>query len=200
MAGGGAGRGGGVRARVRPRRRGRHVGAADDDAGLAVRREIERWRNHFADLDTQAEALADELRQGAGDLFGAMAERLRVKHQLSIRVLPLEVMPDARVRLDLHARQLQLSETLDPPSRIFALARQLALIEARGEIDALVRGRGFADRAAERLFRRHLASYFAAAVMMPYGALPARVRGDRLRPRTAAAAVRGERASRSRTG
>ena len=27
-----------------------------------VRREIERWRNHFADLDAQAEALADELR------------------------------------------------------------------------------------------------------------------------------------------
>src|SRR5207244_1727346 len=134
----------------------------------------ERWRNHFADLDTQAEALADELRQGAGDLFGAMADRLRVKHQLSLRVLPLEVMPGARVRIDLHARQVQLSETLDPPSRTFALARQLGLIEARGELDALVRGAGFADRTqkdrtGERLFRRHLASYFAAAVMMPYG-------------------------------
>ena len=35
----------------------------------ALRREIERWRNHFADLDAQAEALADELRIGAGDLY-----------------------------------------------------------------------------------------------------------------------------------
>src|SRR3546814_4098006 len=48
-----------------------------------VRREIERWRNHFADLDAAAELLADELRLGAGDLYGAVAERLRVKHQLS---------------------------------------------------------------------------------------------------------------------
>ncbi|MEZ0243972.1 MAG: short-chain fatty acyl-CoA regulator family protein [Sphingomonas sp.] len=140
-------------------------GAADP--GDAVRREIERWRNHFADLDTAAEALADELRM-SGELYGAMAERLRVKHQLSIRVLPIEVLPDMRMRLDLHARQLQLSETLDSASRSFALARQLGLTEARAEIDALVRGAGFEDRVAERLYRRHLAGYFAAAVMMPY--------------------------------
>jgi predicted transcriptional regulator/DNA-binding XRE family transcriptional regulator len=133
-----------------------------------VRREIERWRNHFADLDVAAEALADELRLGAGDLYGAIAERLRVKHQLGIRILPADVMPDLLRRLDLHARQLQLSEMLDPASRTFAVAYQLAQIEARGEIDALARAAQFIDRAAERLYRRHLASYFAAAVMMPY--------------------------------
>ncbi|MFA5962844.1 MAG: short-chain fatty acyl-CoA regulator family protein [Sphingomonas sp.] len=138
------------------------------DPVAAVRREIERWRGHFADLDSAAEALADELRLGAGDLYGAIAERLRVKHSLAIRVLPVDVMPDMLQRLDLHARQLQLSETLDPASRTFAVATQLALIEARGEIEALARGAGFAERAAERLFRRHLASYFAAALMMPY--------------------------------
>ncbi|MGN6375558.1 MAG: helix-turn-helix domain-containing protein [Sphingomonas sp.] len=133
-----------------------------------VRREIERWRNHFADLDAAAEALSDEMSLGAGDLYGAIAERLRVRHQLGIRILPTDVMPELMRRLDLHARQLQLSEMLDAPSRTFAVAYQLALIEARGEIDALARGAGFADRAAERLYRRHLASYFAAAVMMPY--------------------------------
>jgi predicted transcriptional regulator len=84
-------------------------------------------------------------------------------------VLPLDVMPSARVRIDLHARQVQLSETLDPPSRTFALARQLGLIEARGEFDALERGAAFASRVEGRMFRRHLAGYFAAAVMMPYG-------------------------------
>ncbi len=142
--------------------------AEPTDAGTVVRREIERWRNHFADLDTAAEALADELRQGAGDLFGSLADRLRVKHQLSIRILPLEVLTDVRVRIDLHARQIQLSETLDPPSRVFALARHLGQIEARAEIDALVRGAGFVDRTADKLYRRHLTGYYAAAVMMPY--------------------------------
>lgn len=139
-----------------------------DDPVTLVRREIGRWRNHHADLDAAAEGLADELRLGAGDLYGAMAERLRVKHSIAIRILPVDVMPDMLRRLDLHARQLQLSELLDPASRTFAVAFQLALIEARGEIDALVAGAALGNIAADRLFRRHLASYFAAAVMMPY--------------------------------
>lgn len=149
------------------------VGGIADAPGIAdpvndVRRETERWRGYYADLDAQAEALADELRLGSGDLYGAIVERLRVKHQLTIRVLPVDVMPDLLRRLDLHARQLQLSETLDMPARTFAAAMQLAQIEARGEIEALAKGAGLADRAADRLFRRHLSSYFAAAVMMPY--------------------------------
>lgn len=139
---------------------------AGDPAGQ-VRREVERWRNHFADLDVVAEALADALRQAAGDPYGAMAERLRVKHQLSVRILPADVMPGLLKRLDFHARQIQLSELLDGAGRTFALAEQLAA-EARGEIEALVRGAGL-DRAGERLYRRHLVGYFAAALVMPYG-------------------------------
>ena len=134
-----------------------------------VRREIERWRNHFPDLDAQAEALADELRLASGDLYGALAERLRSRHQLSIRILPADVMPDHVRRLDLHARQFQLSEMLDSASRTFQVAYLLGDLEARAEVDALVTGAGFADRTATRLFRRHVASYFAAALMMPYG-------------------------------
>ncbi len=135
---------------------------------IAVRAEIERWRNHFADLDAQAEALADELRLVSGDLYGAVIDRLRIKHQLSIRILPVTVMPDHLRRLDMHARQLQLSELLDPASRTFAAAFQLATLEAKAELGALVKGAGFVDRASARMYLRHLTSYFAAAVMMPY--------------------------------
>lgn len=142
--------------------------AREPDAIVAVRREIERWRNHFPDLDAQAEALADEVRMGTGDVYGGVAERLRITHQLSIRILPIDVMPDHLRRLDLHARQLQLSELLDPASRTFAAAFQLAQLEAKAEIEALVKAAQFGERAAERLYRRHLTSYFAAALMMPY--------------------------------
>ncbi|MBB5684422.1 helix-turn-helix domain-containing protein [Sphingobium boeckii] len=145
------------------------TGPAQADDGISdVRREIARWRNHFPDLDAQAEALADELRLGAADLYGAIAERLRAKHQIAIRILPVDVMPDMLRRLDLHARQLQVSETLDPASRTFAAAFQLAQIEARAEVDALVKGAAFGARVHERLYRRHLLGYFAAALMMPY--------------------------------
>lgn len=142
--------------------------AANDDPVVLVRREIARWRNHFADLDAAAETLADELRLGGIDLYGSIAERLRAKHGITIRVLPADVLPDTLRRLDLHARQLQVNEVLDPASRTFAVALQLGQIEARAEIDALVKAAAFADRSAERLYRRHLSSYFAAALMMPY--------------------------------
>ena len=139
------------------------------DPALLARREIERWRNHFADLDAAAEALADELRLSEGEIGAAMAERLRRRHQLSLRILPGEVMPDHLRRLDLHARQLQLAEMLDPASRTFQIAVQLAQLEQREAVRALVDGANLADRAAQRFFQRHLYAYFAAALIMPYG-------------------------------
>ena len=132
-----------------------------------TRAAIERWKNHFADLDAVAEALADELRLSGDDLYAALAERLRVKHSLHVRIMPVEVMPDLLRRLDTHARQLQLSELLDPASRTFAVAYHLAQIEARDGIEGIVRSAEL-TRPAERMFRRHLLGYFAAAVMMPY--------------------------------
>jgi predicted transcriptional regulator/DNA-binding XRE family transcriptional regulator len=148
---------------------GREAGPAASDPMELARREIERWRNHFADLDAAAEELSDELRLSNAEIGAALAERLRQRHQLSVRILPVEVMPDALRRLDLHARQLQLSELLDQSSRNFHVAVQLALLEQRDAIAALADGAQFPDRAAWRLFRRHLAGYFAAALLMPYG-------------------------------
>ena len=147
---------------------GTSAGLLSDPMDL-TRREIERWRNHFADLDQAAEDLSDELRLSNAEIGAALAERLRQRHQLSVRVLPVEVMPDALRRLDLHARQLQLSELLDQSSRNFQVAVQLAMLEQGEAIANLADGAGFADRAAWRLFRRHLAGYFAAALLMPYG-------------------------------
>ena len=139
------------------------------DALIASRREIERWRNHFADLDEAAEAIADEMRLSRADITSAMTERLREKHQLSLRILPFDVMPGAIRRLDLHARQLQLSEMLDRSSRNFQIALQIAQLEQRDAIDNLVAGAQLPDPSARQLFERHVTGYFAAALLMPYG-------------------------------
>lgn len=133
------------------------------------RREIERWRNHFADLDHAAEELADDLRLSRNDISTALADRLREKHQIAIRILPQDVIPGALRRLDLHARQLQLSEMLDPASRNFHIALQIALIEQREAIANIAAASRFTDEAARSLFERHLGAYFAAALIMPYG-------------------------------
>lgn len=139
-----------------------------DDPLDASRREIERWRNHFADLDHAAEELADEMRLSRGDIGLALTERLRERHQLSVRILPREVLPDSLSRLDLHARQVQLSEMLGPASRNFQLALKIAQLEKQDEIMGVAQGSQFDDEAARALFKRHLDGYFAAALLMPY--------------------------------
>lgn len=140
-----------------------------NDPLSASRSEIEKWRNHFADLDHAAEQTADELRLTRGDTASALTDRLRDRHRLSVRILPREVMPDSLRRLDLHARQIQLSEMLSSASRNFQLALQLAQLEHGEEIDNLANGAALPDSAARNLFKRHLTGYFAAALVMPYG-------------------------------
>jgi predicted transcriptional regulator/transcriptional regulator with XRE-family HTH domain len=133
----------------------------------AVMAMIGQAGNHFAALDSAAEALADSLRLSGGDLNAAVVERLRTRHSIQVRVLPVDVMPTTLRRLDLHARQLQLSESLDAASRGFAGAVQLALIELGGEIAEACAA--IEDPLAKRAATVALGKYAAAAILMPYG-------------------------------
>lgn len=141
---------------------------AAEDAEGAARRAIERWQNHFADLDHAAEDLADELRLSRGEISAALSERLREKHQLSVRVLPAEVMPGQVHRLDLHARQLQLSEMLPGAARRFQIARQVGALEMREAIETLVAGANLASAEARHILREHITDYLAGALLLPY--------------------------------
>jgi predicted transcriptional regulator/DNA-binding XRE family transcriptional regulator len=139
-----------------------------EDAAAVARRAIERWQNHFADLDHAAEDLADELRLSRGEISAALSERLREKHQLSVRILPAEVMPGQVHRLDLHARQLQLSEMLPGAARRFQIARQVGALEMREGIETLVAGANLASPEAREAFREHITDYLAGALLLPY--------------------------------
>ncbi len=140
----------------------------NEDAEAAARSAIERWQNHFADLDHAAEDLADELRLSRGEIAAAFSERLREKHQLSVRILPAEVMPGQVHRLDLHARQLQLSEMLPGAARRFQIARQVGALEMRETIETLVAGANLASPEAREVFREHITDYLAGALLLPY--------------------------------
>ncbi len=148
---------------------GREDSRLDDDPLVQSRVAIERWRNHFPELDERAEALADELRLSRSDLGVALGERLREQHQIAVRVLPQDVLPDSLRRLDLHARQLQLSEMLSPAARNFQVAVQIAELEEQDAIADIASGSHARGGAAHHLFKRHLTAYFAAALLMPYG-------------------------------
>ncbi len=133
-----------------------------------ARQAAERWQNHFADLDQAAEELADQLRLSRGDISAALIERLREKHRLSVRFIPAEVIPGLVQRLDLHSRQLQVSEMLPGAARRFQIARQVGILEQRDAIDTIVAGANLSSAEARGCFREHVTDYVAAALLMPY--------------------------------
>ncbi len=135
-----------------------------------VRDLIEANRNYFPELETAAENLRDEINAPAEGLFAALATRLREKHSVVTRIMPVDVMRETLRRFDRHRRQILLSELVDGPGRSFQLALQLGFTECGGSIDAIVGRAGPLDDTARRLYRITLANYFAAAAMMPYQA------------------------------
>src|SRR2546429_5675473 len=133
-----------------------------------VRDLIEANRNYFPELETAAENLRDELNVPAEQLFAALAARLREKHSIVTRIMPVDVMRETLRRFDRHRRQLLISELVDGPGRAFQLAFQIGLAECGGGFDTIVGRAGPLDDTPRRLYRITLANYFAAAVMMPY--------------------------------
>src|ERR1700712_4887153 len=110
-----------------------------------VRDLIEANRNYFPELETAAENLRDELNVPAEGLFAALTARLREKHSIVTRIMPVDVMRETLRRFDRHRRQLLISELVAGPL----------------------------DDTPRRLYRITLANYFAAAAMMPYQAFHA---------------------------
>jgi XRE family transcriptional regulator, fatty acid utilization regulator len=135
-----------------------------------VRDLIEANRNYFGELEQAAETLRDELDVPAEGLFAALATRLREKHSIQTRIMPVDVMRETLRRFDRHRRQLLISELVDAPGRTFQLAFQIALAECGPQFETIVGRAGALDDAGRRLYRITLANYFAAGVMMPYAA------------------------------
>ena len=121
--------------------------------------------NHFPVLETAAETIATELAAAPHEMNHALAERLRRVHGLSVTVRPLA---GALRQFDPAARALALSETLPRESRGFQMAFQLALLEARGAVETVVRDAAPSSPEAEMLIRIGLLNYTAAALLLPY--------------------------------
>jgi len=143
--------------------------AAPDDPIDRVRALVNQAKNHFPELDEAAERLASDLLLTGHELFFAIAERLRAKHGIRVRVMPIDVMPNTLRRYNHHRRQLLISELVDQSGRTFQAAYQLAFAETADVLDRLSCELEPADGPARRLLRVSLANYFAGALMMPYG-------------------------------
>ena len=145
--------------------------------------------NHIAVLDEAAEALearlggdADSRTQArdARELAARLEAWLLQAHGVTTRPLSesdLRVEGGTLRRFDARTRVLEISDEAEPGQRAFQLATQLAFLEAGDTITALADQGTFSGPEPRSLARIGLGSYFAGAVVLPYGRFLAAAEG-----------------------
>ncbi|MEQ9360767.1 MAG: short-chain fatty acyl-CoA regulator family protein, partial [Rhodospirillales bacterium] len=146
----------------------------------------ERNDNFFDDLDRRAEALRAEIGTETVGLFSRLAAVLHERFGIEVETSAVgdasrggAVVP--AVRLEPGAGgggRMIVRDDLALPSLRFHLARETGRRAAADLIDAWIRDAELSP-ASEDLCRDYLAGYFAAAVLMPYGAFLNRARAYR---------------------
>jgi predicted transcriptional regulator/DNA-binding XRE family transcriptional regulator len=143
-----------------------------------VRHILEKNNNYFAELEEQVLNLRHHIQTPISGIsaksmpqdvdFNALIAYIQTTQNISVRVMPADVMGANLRRYDHHRQDILISEVLRRPQRIFHLLVQYALIEQKQIITPLITD---ADQLTEQtlsLMRITMAGYFAAAVMMPY--------------------------------
>ncbi|GAB2502214.1 acetate metabolism transcriptional regulator RamB [Corynebacterium atrinae] len=126
-------------------------------------------QNYLDALDTSAEAISADLGVERFDIRGtekAIAERLHDKH--GIEITTSGELGGMLHRLNRDTGHLELASRLNTGQRAFRLGMELAYLETSDEIESLVAEERFTSEASTNLARRGVASYVAAAVLLPY--------------------------------
>lgn len=130
---------------------------------------VQRNKNYFPDLEDSAEMLWRIARLDRNELFAGLVAYIDEVHGITVKVLPATRMGNAIRRYDRENHVLYLSEVLAARSRSFQLAHQIGLIDSSEVLNQAARDQSLTSPDAKTLCRVALASYFAGAVMMPYG-------------------------------
>lgn len=125
-------------------------------------------QNYLDALDRKAEALAEQLGIEIFNIRGtsdALATQLS-NHDVSVETGELD---GTLHNFNADQRVITLSPVLDAGQLAFRMATELGFLEAGDTIQELVAEARFSTTEAEQLARKGIASYFAAALIMPYG-------------------------------
>ncbi len=134
----------------------------------AVRDFFHYMDNYIDDLDQAAERLAGRAFDKRGRDPGELVRFLQEKHGVRVRDMQED---DARLRsFDPKSRVLSLSPAIDPTTRAFQLACQIARLEEGARIDARADDAALRTPDARTIAQAALTNYFAAALLMPYAA------------------------------
>lgn len=134
--------------------------------------------NHFPELDEAAERIFEAAQLRPGQVTEGLARRLDRRHGVRI-LLSNESLGQAQRRYDPKERRLHLSALLDPGQRAFQIATQIGYLELEEAIGRLAAEAAAGSSEAHALARIGLASYFAAALLMPYRVFLAAAEAER---------------------
>lgn len=126
-------------------------------------------QNYLDEIDRHAEALAAEMNLGMFNVRAtesAITERLRTRH--NVQVEAGGELGGTLHTFDQDSGVIHLSSRLIAGQRAFRLAAELSYLEALPLLNAAVDQWQFSTTQARNLALRGVASYFAAATMLPY--------------------------------
>ena len=138
-------------------------GEGDLDPVAEARTFLAEHRNCFPALDDSAARLAPRLQDSA-----QMAAHIESEHGLQVKFVPPDAIRGALRFFDFHRRRVNINTWLGEPGRRFQLAVQIAALEQRAAIDAILQQSGIGSESGRLLADQALRSYWAAALVMPY--------------------------------
>lgn len=157
----------------------RNFGAADQSTSGAqtltmpheeVRDFFYARQNYIDSVDTAAEelALTLSLSEEDTDVVAVLERRLRQVHGVAVSLH--SELGDTQHYLDPRTKTLQLARHLSPGQRAFRMATELGFLEQGDTIAAAVDSGHFMSEEARKLAQRGVATYYAAALILPYQA------------------------------
>ena len=140
---------------------------------------LQRHGNHFAELETAADALRRDAGLSSDALVAGLTAHLKDALGVAVSVEPEDKMGGALRRFSPRQGKLRLSAGLSPRSRAFQLAHMSGLLTQAATIERLEADARLTSDEARTLCRVALANYFAGAVLMPYDEFLAAARAER---------------------
>ena len=138
--------------------------AASLDPVSEAREFLSARRNYFAELEESAEELSRSVATSAD-----MAAYIERRHSLKVEFVAPEVIRGALRFHDFHRRRVLVNSWLGQAGMRFQLALQIAALEQQETIAGIVAGAEPISENGRILADQALRSYWAAALVMPYG-------------------------------
>ena len=130
---------------------------------------LQKNSNYFPSLEDKANEILNKIKSiGSGNIFSDLKNYLSSSHKIRVATLPPEAKHSTVRFYDPIAKTLVLSDRLPQASITFLIAQQIGLISADNEINSILKDNEINDIESIKLGRAALASYLAAAILMPY--------------------------------